>query len=141
MLALLAATPAFAQMTGFEQSGFGSLGSAGVPMGGLSRGLAWFDPSRLHVSTSVSVGSGFGGTQGLQVTRLNYQFRGPFAMSVGMGNRFGGPGAMSPFLESFSLRYQPSGSTTFQFEFHDVRSPLQLTRTGDPFARDAWWGY
>lgn len=139
--ALLAATPAFAQISGFESSGFGSLGTASVPMGGFSRGLAAFDPSRLSVSTSVTVGGGFGGTQGLQVTRLGYQFRGPIAMSVGVGNRFGGPGQMSPFLESFALRYQPSRSTTFQFEFRDVRSPLQLSSASDPFRRNDWWGY
>lgn len=141
LLAVLAAAPALAGPTGFENTGFGSLGSSGVPMGGLARGLAWFDPARLSVSTSVSVGSGFGGTQGLQVTRLGYRFGAPLAMSVGVGNRFGGPGQMSPFLESLSLRYQPSRSTTFQFEFRDVRSPLQLTRDRDPFARDTWWGY
>jgi len=141
MLAALAAAPAFAQPNGFEQSGFGSLGAPGVAMGGFGRGLAGFDPSKLSVSTSVTVGGGFGGTQGLQVTRLGYQFRGPIAMSVGVGNRFGGPGQTSPFLESLSLRYQPSHSTTFQFEFRDVRSALQLTRDRDPFSRDAWWGY
>lgn len=139
----LGAAPASAQPTGFERSSFGSLGSPGVgiPAGALARGLSWFDRSRLSISTSVTVGSGFGGTQGLQVTRLGYQFGAPVALSVGLGNRFGGPGQMSPFLESLSLRYQPSGSTMFHFEFRDVRSPLQLTRDRDPFARDAWWGY
>lgn len=139
LVSLLSAAPASAQYTGFEHSGFGS--APGVPLGGLTGALRGFDRSRLSISTSVSVGSGFGGTQGLQVTRLGYQFSMPIAMSVGIGNRFGGPGQTSPFLESFSLRYQPSNSTMFRFEFHDVRSPLQLTRDRDPFARDAWWGY
>src|SRR5687767_8779363 len=99
IVSIVAAAPAFARPTGFERSGFGSLGGHGISMGGLARGLAWFDPSRLSISASVSVGSGFGGAQGLQVTRLGYQFGAPLAMSVGLGNRFGGPGQMSPFLE------------------------------------------
>lgn len=141
-LVAIAALPslAAARPTGFESQGLG-LGSS-LSNGGLSRGLSWLDPSRLSVSTSVSVGTGFsGGSQGLSVTRLGYQFGAPLAMSVGLGSSFGAPGQGSPFLESLSLRYQPSRSTMFRFEFHDVRSPLQLTRDRDVFARDAWWGY
>jgi hypothetical protein len=133
------AVPAHAQFTGFERGGFGV-----APIGGtsLGRGMSWFDPSRLSVSTSVTVGSGYGGTQSLQVMSFNYRFGAPLAMQVSVGNTFGQAGGTSPFLESFSLRYQPWGSTVFNFEFHDVRSPLQLTRGAhDPFARDAWWGY
>lgn len=135
----LSAAPASAQYTGFERSGFGMAPAA--PLGALSGAFGAFDRSRLSISTSVSVGGGFAGTEGLQVTRLGYQFARPLAMSVGIGNRIGGPGRNSPFLESFSLRYQPSGSTVFRLEFQDVRSPLQLTRDRDPFARDAVWGY
>src|SRR5260370_328424 len=45
-----------------------------VPVSALARPLSWLDTSRMRVSTSVSVGSGFGGTtEALQVTRLSYQ--------------------------------------------------------------------
>ncbi|OGF16520.1 MAG: hypothetical protein A2W00_13195 [Candidatus Eisenbacteria bacterium RBG_16_71_46] len=108
-----------------------------VPVTGL--GLAsWFDPSRLHLSTSVSVGTGFGGgAQGLQVTSLNYQFRAPMTMSVSLGNALGGPAGArgsSIFLEGLRMAYQPSPSMLFQIRYQDLRSPLQYQSSPyDPF--------
>lgn len=133
LLAALCAAPAAARPTGFEHSGFGSPGAApGLGFGG-------FDRSRLELSTSITVGSGPGGAQGLQVTRLGYTFAAPLFMSVGIANQLGGLRGGSPYLESLSLRYQPSRSMLFHVEFRDVRSPLQLTPDADPFGRDAWW--
>jgi hypothetical protein len=61
---LLCATAAFAQ-DGFSPS---------VPVSAFARPASWLDPSRLQISTEVSVGTGFsGGSQGLQVTRLSYR--------------------------------------------------------------------
>jgi len=140
LITAASAPPSLAQgATGFEAGGF----TSAMPQSSMAASLGGFDRSRLSLSTSVSVGSGFGGhTQSLQLMSLRYQFAAPLAMSVSVGNMLGGAQGSSPFLESLSLRYQPSRSTFLQFEFHDVRSPLQLTRSAqDPFARDAWWGY
>jgi hypothetical protein len=92
----------------------------------------------LHFSTTVSVGTGWGGsgTNALQVTRMSYQFGAPLAVSVGVGNTFGGgsarPGfgggsnlASSFFLEGFSIAYKPSSMFQINFQYQDVRSPLQ----------------
>ena len=58
-----------------------------VPVSALARPAGWFDPSRLHLSTSVTMGSGFGGgAEGLQVTSLRYQFQAPVWMNVNVGN-------------------------------------------------------
>ena len=100
-----------------------------VPISALAP--SWFDPSRLHVSSMVSVGSGgFGnGLDALQVTSLSYRFAGPLSMSVGLGNAWGAtaPGNRSSFfLESFNLQYRPNPSMQFQVQFRDLRSALQL---------------
>jgi hypothetical protein len=95
-----------------------------------------FDPSRLHVSSMISVGSGGWGSTGtsaLQVTTLSYSFKAPVAMSVSLGNAWGANlarGGQSFFLEGFSLAYQPSRSMQFQIQYRDLRSPLQSSAYG-----------
>ena len=145
-LALLVAAPARAGFTSPQATGFSSPGAAGftplVPISGLARAASWFDPSRLHLSSTVSVGSTSGMTSALQVTRLSYQFGAPLSMSVSIGNSFG-PNAVrgtNPFfLEGFDLNWRPSANALFRIEMHDVRSPLQLDPIGhgygygDPF--------
>ena len=110
-----------------------------VPVSALARPAAWLDPGRLHVMTSVSVASGWsGGTQGLQVTRLAYQFARPAWLEVSLGNAFGpaNAGTNGMFLEGLRLGFRPSASTVFQIQYQNIRSPLQLQR--DPFGPLAW---
>lgn len=118
-----------------------------VPVSLLAQPVAWFDPSRLHLSSTMTVGSGFGqGAQGLQVTSLLYQFRSPLTMRVSLGNAFGSGTAdrgSSFFLEGLDLSYQPSASTMFRVQFRDVRSPLQRGGYGYGYgyaADHAFWG-
>ena len=92
--------------------------------------MSWFDPSRLHLSSTVSVGSGFGGTSSaLSVTSLSYAFKAPLTMSVSLGNTFGMNGVHNGgsafFLEGFDVAWRPSQNTLFRVEMHNVRSPLQ----------------
>src|SRR5580765_6046180 len=89
VLAILAcAHAALAQDSGFGASPFAP--STRVPVSQLARGFGALDPTRLHVSTSLSFGTGFGGaSEGLQVTSLSYQFGMPLAMSVSVGSTFG----------------------------------------------------
>ncbi len=107
-----------------------------VPVSPLARPAAWFDPSRLHVSSLVSVGSGGfrGGDLGaLQVTSLSYGFKAPVRMSVSVGNAWGagrGDARSSFFLEGFNVLYRPSASMFFQVQYRDIRSPLQLGPSG-----------
>ena len=99
-----------------------------VPVSALARPAAWFDPSRLRLSTSLSFGSGFsGGAQGLQVTSLSYRFKAPVWMSVNVGNTWGpsARGNSSMFLEGLDLGMRPFGNFLFEVHYRDVRSPLQ----------------
>lgn len=99
-----------------------------VPLSAFARPASWFDPSRLRLMSTVSVGSGFGGqTSALQVTRLSYQFGAPLTMSVSVGNTFGtfGSSNSSFFLEGLDVAWRPSKNTLFRVEMRDVRSPLQ----------------
>jgi hypothetical protein len=141
--ALLAAAPAHAGFTSPMGTGFGDPGAAGfsprVPISGFARAASWFDPARLHLSSTVSVGSAYGATSALQVTRLSYQFGSPLSMSVSIGNSFGPHGAAGTnpfFLEGFDLTWRPSANALFRVEMRDVRSPLQL----DPLGRDYGYG-
>ena len=143
---LVGAVPARAGFDAPASHGFGGYGDRGaasytplVPISGFARAASWFDPSRLHLSSTVSVGSAFGVTNALQVTRLSYQFGRPLSMSVSIGNSFG-PNAMGGtnpfFLEGFDLTWRPSANSVFRVEMHDVRSPLQL----DPIGRGYGYG-
>lgn len=117
---------------GFGESGF----APAAPVSAFARPALWFDPSRLTISTEVSVGSGFAsrGVDALQVTRLSYQFGSPLAMRVSLGNAFGPQAAgdgNSFFLEGIDLAYRPFHSMQIQVHYQDFRSPLQLSRPGD----------
>ena len=98
-----------------------------VPVSALARPAAWFDPSRLHMSSTISVGSGWGTTSALQTTSFLYQFRAPVSMAVTLGNELGtgapGRGA-SFFLQGLDLSWKPSGNSLVRFQFQDMRSPL-----------------
>jgi len=144
LVALLAAAPARAGFDVNSSNGFGGFGSSGssgfqplVPVSAFARAASWFDPSRLHLSSTVSVGSwGAGTTSALQVTSLAYQFRAPLSMSVSIGNSFG-PNAMSGtnpfFLEGFNLDWHPNAHASLRVEMHNVRSPLQLDPMGQGY--------
>lgn len=130
--------------TARANTGFEPLGSSYQPrvpvslFGGMG---SWFDPSRLHMSSTVSVGSGFGeGTSALQVTRFSYQFRAPLRMNVSIGNAFGtGSSSRSSFfLEGLDLSYRPSTNSEFRVQFQNVRSPLQYGYGG---SERGFWGY
>lgn len=132
LLLSLAALPAAA--SSFTSSGFGgSAFSPAVPVSAFARPAAWFDPQRLQISTTVTVGSGWGfGTSALQVTRLSYQLSGPLAVRVGVGNTFGGARGgfgrgSSMFLEGFEVAYRPHPSFFLNVQYHDLRSPLQVS--------------
>ena len=141
---LVAAAPARAGFGVPSGTGFGDTGGSFgykplVPISGFARAASWFDPSRLHLSSTVSVGSGYGVTSALQVTRLSYQFGSPLSMSVSIGNSFGpnAVGGTNPFfLEGFDLTWRPSANAIFRVEMHDVRNPLQL----DPMGRGYGYG-
>ena len=110
-----------------------------VPISALAQPLSSFDPSRFHVSSMVSVASGWGGqTHGLQVTSLTYQFKAPVQMSVSLGNAFGThvDGRSSFFLEGLDLSYQPNANTFFQIRYQDRRSPLQYQTS--PYYAPGW---
>jgi hypothetical protein len=105
-----------------------------VPVSAFSRPAFWFDPSRLQISTEVSMGTGFsGGSSGLQVTRLSYRIGEPLSMSVSVGNAFGAGtrGGTGMFLEGLDLQYRPMPSMLVQFRYNDLRSPYQLARYYD----------
>jgi len=104
-----------------------------VPLSAFSSPLSWFDPSRLHLSSTLSMGSGFGGagstSSALSVTSLSYAFKAPVTMSVSLGNTFGSSGFQSGgsqfFLEGFDLAWHPNKNAMLRVEMHNVRSPLQ----------------
>lgn len=99
-----------------------------VPVSALARPAAWFDPARLHMSSTIAVGSGWGTTSALQSTSFLYQFKAPVTMAVTLGNELGtgaqGRG-MSFFLQGLDVSWKPSGNSMVRFQFHDMRSPLQ----------------
>ena len=110
-----------------------------VLVSAFARPAGWLDPSRMHFSTSVSVGSGFSGTtSALQVTRFAYQFARPAWLEVSLGNALGNgrAGGNGMFLEGFKLGFRPNASTFFQIQYVDLRSPLQYSR--DPFGQPGW---
>lgn len=117
-------------------SGFGY--APRVPISALARPAAWFDPSRLHLTTSVSVGSGFGGgTNALQRTSLRYDFGAPLSLNVSVGNAWG-PGSArgnTMFLEGVDIGYRPFQSMLVRFQYRDIRSPLQWN---DGVGRSYW---
>jgi hypothetical protein len=136
VLALAVTRGAAAEAQAVGESGFGLFdgGSAfvpRVPVSAFARPAAWFDPSRLHVSTTVSVGTGWGGrTDALQVTSLSYQFAVPLAIRLSVGNAIGASAAergRGMFLEGFQLAYRLHPSLQFNIDYRDIRSPLQYS--------------
>jgi hypothetical protein len=116
---------------GFGQFDGGTVFSPRVPVSAFARPAAWFDPSRLRVSTTFSVGTGWGGrSDALQVTSLAYQFAAPLAVRLSVGNSFGASAAergRGMFLEGFQLAYRPLPSLQFNIDYRDIRSPLQYS--------------
>jgi hypothetical protein len=110
-----------------------------VPISALARPVAWLDPSRFHVSSSVSMGSGFGGgVDALQTLSLSYRFAAPAWMNVSLGNTWGpdaAGGRNSMFLEGVDFAFRPSASTFFEFRYQNLRSPLQRSPVASGF-----WG-
>jgi hypothetical protein len=140
-VAVLASTIALLALSCFGRADAGAIGGAPlfcprVPVSAFGLARDWLDPSRLHVSSMVSVGSsswGSRGTSALQVTTLSYSFRAPVAMSVSLGSAWGSDTPRSKqsfYLQGFSLAYQPSRAMLFQIQYQDLRSPLQFTRSG-----------
>jgi len=111
-----------------------------VPVSELARPASWLDVSRLHISTSITMGSGWGGgTEGLQVTSLSYSLAKPLWMSVSLGNAWGANAARngnSMFLEGLDLGYRPFSNMQIQVHYRDVRSPLQYNYSPYPYR----WG-
>ncbi len=111
-----------------------------VPVSALARPAAWFDPARLHMSSTIAVGSGWGTTSALQSTSFMYQFRAPVTMAVTLGNQLGTGSAgrgMSFFLQGLDLSWKPTGNSMVRFQFQDLRSPLQY---GYGYGHGGWYG-
>src|SRR5262245_5855526 len=101
-LALLMALAVPTQAGVFDRSPY----QPAVPVSAFARPADWLDMSRLHVSTEFMMGTGFSGrgTNGLQVTRFQYQIGNPLALRVSLGNSFGaGRDGNGMFLEGVDL--------------------------------------
>lgn len=125
--ALVACTAATARADIFSDPGAAGFAPR-VPVSALARPAAWFDPARLHMSSTVAVGSAWGTTSALQSTSFMYRFRAPVTMAVTLGNALGTSGAgrgMSFFLQGLDLSWRPTGNSMVRFQFQDLRSPLQ----------------
>ena len=135
LLVLASAGPLVADPFAAGENGFshqaGSSFAPLVPVSAFARPAGWFDSSRLHLSTTVSVGSGWGGrTDALQVTSLSYQLASPLAGRLSVGNAFGRGdvgGGRGMFLEGFAVAYRPHPSFQINVDYRDVRSPLQYS--------------
>lgn len=145
VFALAASAPAAS--AGMMQDPYAAGFTPQVPLSAFARPAAWFDPSRLSLQSTVTVGSGYGfggsGTSALQTTRLSYQFRAPLTVGVSIGNTFGMNQAQSGgnpfFLEGFDLTWRPSANAIFRVEMRDIRSPLQYGYYG--YDRGLGFGY
>ena len=125
-----------------DESPFGpSTFTPRVPISSFAQPKFGIDMSRLNMSTSFSVGTGWGGTSSaLNVTRFSYQFRAPMWMSVSLGNVMGGPSANGSafFLEGLDFAWRPNPNMVFQVSYQDIRSPLQYRDTGFGFIQDPY---
>ena len=119
--------------SGFGRAQGGSAFTPRVPVSAFARPAAWLDASRLHLSTTLSVGTGWDGhADALQVTSLTYQVSGPLAVRLSLGNAFGASAAQrgrSMFLEGFQMAYRPFPSLQFNIDYRDIRSPLQFSQS------------
>jgi hypothetical protein len=107
-----------------------------VPISAFARPIGLLDPSRLHISTTMSYGTwGHGQSAGLSVTSLRYQFGAPLSVQVNLGTAFGASANPNNafFLEGVDLDWRPSSSTWFSIHYKDLRSPLQRQQT--------YWGF
>jgi hypothetical protein len=101
-----------------------------TPVSAFARPASWLDPSRLSLSTEVSIGTGWSASvPPLQVTRLSYQLGTPLWMRVSVGSQLGprAAGSNTLFLEGLDVSYRPFRSLEFQVHYRDLRSPLQLS--------------
>jgi len=114
-----------------------------VPVSALGTLGSWFDPSRLHMTSTFEVGSAFGTSSALNITSFSYQFHAPLSMSVSVGNAFG-PGSASgssTFLEGLDMSYKPSNNMMLRIQYRDLRSPLQYGYGGYGAFDRGFWGY
>ena len=135
------AAPAFAgTLDGASATGY----QPRVPISAFARPLAWFDSSRLHMTHSVSVGSGMSGsTSALQTTEFSYAFRAPLTMKLSVGNTLGtaaGQTGSGFFLQGLDLSYQPTSHSMFRVQFQNVRSPLQYGPGSANQFGHSYWG-
>ena len=129
---------------GAVSPGGASLFTPRVPVSAFGLARDWFDPSRLHVTTTLAVGSswGSGGTSALQTTTLSYGFEAPVEMSVSLGNAWGSGAsrnASSFYLQGLHVAYRPSPTLFLRFEYQDLRSPLQYGH--DRLGTAGRWAY
>lgn len=105
-----------------------------VPVSLFARPSMGLDLSRLHFTSTTTVGSGWGvgGTHALQTTSLSYQFKAPATLRVSLGNAFGSgaTNGSSFFLQGLDFTYQPTRNSMFRVQFNNVRSPLQYRGLG-----------
>jgi hypothetical protein len=148
------AIAALAVLLGHGQSSAATLGSPTLGGSGYSPrvpvsplAFRWFDPSRLQMTSTFSVGTGFGGrTDALQVTRFAYNFGAPLQLAVSVGNSFGPSAGLQQgkfFLEGLDATYRPNPNMVFQVHYQDYRSPLQRSFGAAPFGSstfDGDWG-
>lgn len=131
LLLLAAAGPLFADSVpppSYFEPQLSSSISPLVPVSAFARPAGWLDASRLRVSTTVSVGTGWNGAaDALQITSLSYQLASPLSVRLSLGNAFGrgmsrGNGM---FLEGFAVAYRPHPSFQINVNYRDIRTPLQ----------------
>lgn len=114
-------------------------GESGIGLKSL-RGL--LDPSRMHMSHSISFGyanaGGRGVTQGLYLNRLDYQIARPLFMTTYLGYRFqpSGPAEWNPanngtqFVGGAELNWRPRSDTSFRLSIYRGMYP-QSSYYGD----------
>jgi hypothetical protein len=88
------------------------------------------DPSRMHMSHSVSFGyasvGGRGVTQGLYMNTMDYQISAPLLLTTHLGYAFqpSGPAQWNPanngtdFVGGADLNWRPTSNTSFRFSFY-----------------------
>ena len=111
-----------------------------------SSGLRLIDPSRLHNYNQMIFSYNNtmeGGYQGLFLSTFDYNLAKPLDMSFTLGasytpkGDFGSTNQGQFFLSNFSLRYQPTESSTIEFLYQDARG-LPPYHYANPLA-NRWW--
>lgn len=107
------------------------------------RGL--LDPSRMHMSHSVSMGyasyGGRGVSQGLYMNRVDYRISDPLSLTTHLGYRFqpSGPAEWNPaangtdFVGGADLNWRASRNSLFRLSVYRGMLP-------DSYSRDYGWG-